>query len=83
MMFSRTLSTDEEQKVSDVIAGYTIAKIKPLLICDAQKQTHMPHFSWEVDPHTHTTLWGNGKQCSTQLALDATERQVHIQSETD
>lgn len=51
-MFSRTLSTDEEQKVSDVIAGYTIAKIKPLLICDAQKQTHMPHFSWEVDPHT-------------------------------
>lgn len=53
-MFSRTLSTDEEQRVSDVIVEYTIAKIKPLLICDAQKQTHMPHFTWKVDPPTHT-----------------------------
>lgn len=56
-MFSRTLSTDEEQRVSDVIVGYTIAKIKPLLICDAQKQTHMPHFTWKVDP-THTLHYG-------------------------
>lgn len=58
-MFLRTLSTDEEQRVSGVIIGYTIAKIKPLLICNAQKQTHMPHFTWKVEPpHTHTLHYG-------------------------
>lgn len=67
-MFSRTLSTDEEQRVSGVIIGYTITKTKPLLICDAQKQTHMPHFTWKVGPSPPHTLHYGKMENKAQLS---------------